>query len=912
MSQLTSVTARRLWLAALAFGCVLCLVILALTGYRLVTQHQYEQRGVLPYVLPTLVLPSDQWYGVNVSLEQYASDQDLQHALQWVKQGGFYWVRQHFAWADIEPQPGEYQWECWDRLVAAVNQQGLGLIAVLDTSPAWARRPADGENRFAPPQYASTYGLFVHAFAHRYAGQVACYQVWDQPNISPYWGAGPVEPSAYVHLLRIASAELRAADPAATILCAALAPNTEAGGRNMSDVLFLRGIYEAGGRGLFDVMAAKPYGFWSGPEDRRVSLEILNFSRLILLREEMVRHGDGDRPIWAVEFGWNSLPADWQGQPSPWGTDEMSKQTTRTTQAVQRARQEWGWLGVMCWAQLQPASPADDPLWGMALIGSNNQPTPFYRALQQAIAAPIPRRQADNSIYALKLAVVAALASLASVLAVHMWRLSPWGAWLHGLADAYLAAPDWAQGLLLGFVLLLYYFLPSSAASFLSLAGASVLIWLRPDIGLACMVFSIPFFLRSRAILGRPLSPVEVLIWLCFASWAGRSLLRPPSGTNVRAAAQRLGRGIRSYVHSLSALDWAVVAFVLISALSLLVSANRGVSIREFRVIIFEPVLLYVLLRQMPWGKSQLLWLADALLLAGVVMSLLGLYQYFISGDVIVTEGVRRVHGVYSSPNNLSLLLGRIIPLAIAAPLVASSRRRWIYALALLPLLSCLFLTYSRGGWLLSLPAAMLTVGLIRGVLPAGRPGGRRITVLAATAIVLCILLLLPLVGTQRFSSLLDLENGTTFRRLKLWQATWAMIRDHPITGVGLDNFLYQYPHYMLTEAWQEPDLSHPHNIVLDFWTRLGIGGVAVLIWLEAAFFALALRQYKRLPDGDARAMILGWIASMAAMLAHGLIDNSYFLVDLAFVFFLALGWVRATSRWRDSETGSEHGNAVA
>jgi O-antigen ligase len=185
-----------------------------------------------------------------------------------------------------------------------------------------------------------------------------------------------------------------------------------------------------------------------------------------------------------------------------------------------------------------------------------------------------------------------------------------------------------------------------------------------------------------------------------------------------------------------------------------------------------------------------------------------------------------------------------------------------------------------------------LAIGLLR---------GRRATYLALAVITICVLVLVPLVGTQRFASLLDLEQGTTFRRLRLWEATWAMIRDHPITGVGLDNFLYQYPNYMLADAWQEPDLSHPHNILLDFWTRLGLAGIGVLVWLVAAFFTLALRLHKRLPDGDGRAIILGWIASMAAMLAHGLIDNSYFLVDLAFIFFLTLGWIRAASRWPDS-----------
>ena len=140
--------------------------------------------------------------------------------------------------------------------------------------------------------------------------------------------------------------------------------------------------------------------------------------------------------------------------------------------------------------------------------------------------------------------------------------------------------------------------------------------------------------------------------------------------------------------------------------------------------------------------------------------------------------------------------------------------------------------------------------------------------------------------------SLFDLGGGTTYRRLKLWEATLNMIRDHPLFGVGLDNFLYHYPRYMLPAAWQEPDLSHPHNILLDWWTRLGVLGVGALIWLEVAFFRLGLRLYRSLGEGELRALVLGLMASMVGFLAHGLIDNSYFLVDLAFVFFLTLGIV--------------------
>jgi O-antigen ligase len=872
-------------LATVVILCSMSLAALAFLGYRLVSQHRYMQRGVLHESLPPLSLPSDGLFGVNASLEQYSSDEELRQALSLVRAGGFHWLRQHFPWAEIEPLPGEYDWTRWDRLIAEVKGQGLELIAVLDTSPVWARSPADRDNRFAPPQFVTTYGLFVRAFAQRYGEQITCYEVWDQPNLSPHWGVRPIDPASYVRLLKVAAAELKRADSDAIVLSAGLAPTTEAGGRNMSDVLFLRGIYQAGGRGHFDVLAAKPYGFWSGPEDRRVDPQVLNFSRVVMLREEMVRHGDGDVPIWAVEFGWNSLPQDWQGRPSPWGTDDIAKQTDRTARAVRRARQEWAWLGELCWSQLQPAVPVEDPLWGFALLGPDFEPTSFYSTLQDAISTPVAKVAVDHTSYYLKLTLLFLAALLTLALLARLWPLSPWQAWARRMATAYLATPEWAQWMWMGLSLAMYYFLPWPMPSLLALAFSGTLICLRLDIGLTYCVFSIPFFLYPKVIFGKSFSTVETLILLCFATWLGLWLRREVLSSGVRSSVRNFSRWVSVWLRSLRSLDWAVVAFVLLSALSLLVSINLGVSIRELRVIIIEPVLLYFLLRQAGFSQKQLMRLMDALLLAGLVVSVLGLYQYFVSGDVIVAEGVRRIRGVYASPNNLSLLLGRIIPLGISVLLIGRTPRRRVYGLVLVPLVLCLFLTYSRGGWLLSLPAALLTIGLFR---------GRRATLLAVAAIVTCALVLLPVVGTERFLSLLDFEQGTTFRRLKLWEASLAMIRDHPITGVGLDNFLYQYPDYVLPEAWQEPDLSHPHNIVLDYWTRLGIGGVVVLLWLQVAFFTRALRLYQRLPDGDQRAIILGLIASMASMLAHGLIDNSYFLVDLAFIFFLSFGWMRA------------------
>jgi len=311
---------------------------------------------------------------------------------------------------------------------------------------------------------------------------------------------------------------------------------------------------------------------------------------------------------------------------------------------------------------------------------------------------------------------------------------------------------------------------------------------------------------------------------------------------------------------------------------------------REFRVVVFESALFYFLLRVTPLGKQYLWRIVGALILAALVVSLIGLYQYFFTADVITAEGVRRIHGVYGSPNNLGLFLERIVPILAAIVLFGGSQwRRAACFLIGLPVILCLYLTYSRGAWLLGLPAAFIFLGLMR---------GKRAMLIALLVILAIALSLLPLIGTERLTSLFNTQSGTTFLRLKLWRASLNMIRDHPLFGVGLDNFLYQYrTRYVLPEAWEELDLSHPHNIVLDFWTRLGILGVIAIGWLQVAFFRKALRLYRRLGDRDLRALLLGLMASMVASLAHGLIDHSYFLVDLAFVFCLTIGIVARAER---------------
>jgi putative inorganic carbon (HCO3(-)) transporter len=413
---------------------------------------------------------------------------------------------------------------------------------------------------------------------------------------------------------------------------------------------------------------------------------------------------------------------------------------------------------------------------------------------------------------------------------------------------------------------------------------------------LLLIAFAIPFSFVYKRLGAAVLSPTEVLI-LAYALAYGVRLMRRPPGGRPGADANGPAPIASPKRRDLNCLDWAVLVFVAVSALSLWAAQDLMAAAWVLRIQVLEPALLYLFVRTYPRRRAVALHLADALVLGAVAVSMIGLYQYFLTAYVEAVEGVRRILSLYDSPNHLALYLVRVLPIALClAAFGRQVRLRRLHGLAFLPIALCLFLTYSRGAWLLGLPAALLAIAVLR---------GRRATGLALGLLVLAALALLPFVRTPRLASLVNLSGGTSFNRLVLWQGSLRMLLAHPLWGVGIGNFQSQYPHYMLPEAWREPTLYHPHNIVLEFWTVLGLPGLAALAWLVGAFLLSSIRLYRRLDDPSLQALVLGLIAGMAAALAHSLVDSAYFLTDLALLFMLSLGLVSALNQ-RDQATPTE------
>lgn len=329
---------------------------------------------------PQRVQTTNSKVGVHTRLIDEVEAWKVQRTLILAREMGASWIVEYFPWAYIETAPGRYDWRHSDMIIAHAANQGLTVIARLGMTPAWARPdPAVQETTFTYLDEVAyvDFAAFAAAFAARYGDTVRYIIVWNEPNLSFEWGFRPVDPEGYVDLLAAVYPAVRNANSQVQVLAGALAPTLEPEGSpaGLNDLLYLERMYQAGGAAYFDALAAHAYGLVFPPE-MSPAPELLNFRRVELLRDIMMRYGDAEKPIFVTESGWNDHPRwTWAVKPA--------QRVSYTLEAFHWAQSEWPWCpALVMWVFRTPA-PLRNYQDYFAFVTSDFRERPVYTFARQ-------------------------------------------------------------------------------------------------------------------------------------------------------------------------------------------------------------------------------------------------------------------------------------------------------------------------------------------------------------------------------------------------------------------------------------------------------------------------------------------------------------------------------------------------
>jgi hypothetical protein len=322
---------------------------------------------------------------------------DTDRTLGWAKGTGAEWVKQQVEWTNIESAPGEYDWYELDRIVNKVNENGLKLMLSVNHAPAWTRTDS---LEYGPPHDPAEFGSFMRILADRYAGRVAAYELWNEPNLRREWHGEPLDPALFVALIREGAGNIRVADPAARIISGAPAvTGINDGETAVDDRVYLRGMVAAGVGEWVDGIGAHPYGFANPPNERANDSnhqapshndhpsfffrDTLEDYRAILVEGGLVSH-----PLWVTEFGWPSTDGLGSADTTGWeyARDVSEEQQADYVVSGFQMGQALDWVGPMILWNLNIATiwGSDRPESAYSLLRPDGSYRPAYIAVRVA------------------------------------------------------------------------------------------------------------------------------------------------------------------------------------------------------------------------------------------------------------------------------------------------------------------------------------------------------------------------------------------------------------------------------------------------------------------------------------------------------------------------------------------------
>jgi O-antigen ligase len=388
----------------------------------------------------------------------------------------------------------------------------------------------------------------------------------------------------------------------------------------------------------------------------------------------------------------------------------------------------------------------------------------------------------------------------------------------------------------------------------------------------------------ALAVLTCALAPAYVIRW--HVGPLPTTLLEVSVLATIASFAVQTFRGRHAFAWR-SPFTIPAALFLVAGAIGVAVSPEHVAGLGLYRAYLVEPIAFFLVLGNVLNSSQRAKLVLGGLALGG---SVAGIANAFVILNAIRHHTLNLALPppvvIYNTPNAVALYLVPLI--GIAASLFLYDRERWVRpasAAFLVFALGATALSLSRGGYF-----ALAVIVLILAII-----NRYRWYLLPAVVVVGAAMSRVPPIAS-RLAHEFDLHdpNNTFVSRVDLWQATLRMLRDHPVFGSGMFGFARSIQAYR--GGFYEENLIYPHNIALNMWTETGLLGLASFVWLLVQTFRVSWTGWRSGPAAW-RAIQLGIVLAMVAIIVHGLVDVPYFKNDLALEFWTLLGLAWAGTR---------------
>lgn len=278
--------------------------------------------------------------------------------------------------------------------------------------------------------------------------------------------------------------------------------------------------------------------------------------------------------------------------------------------------------------------------------------------------------------------------------------------------------------------------------------------------------------------------------------------------------------------------------------------------------------------------KTKLKLSLNALVFITTLLCIYGIYQFIFGApmdeawiDKGYASNVTRIYSVFGNPNVYGEYLVLVIPVVFALFNTTKNKLlKLVYLIVIgLGILNTL-LTLSRGS-MVSLVIALVIVILLK--------AQQYIPILVILA--MASPFILPPIIITRIISIFAGDSSTDYRT-SIYQASFNMLRDNYVTGVGLGQFKELYKIYSFGAAKS----FHAHNTILMIFIETGLLGLISFVFMMIAWARdIITAMTKKKNVGFIEVSIMAGIIGCSI---QGMVDHIWHNYDIMLIYFVLLG----------------------
>jgi len=348
--------------------------------------------------------------------------------------------------------------------------------------------------------------------------------------------------------------------------------------------------------------------------------------------------------------------------------------------------------------------------------------------------------------------------------------------------------------------------------------------------------------------------PVMLAAW-AFLLWTGKSRAEAP------------------------AIFWPLVVYGALTLISAAFSRDPRTSLTDCKQLVLYLMIpaVYALARE---RRATLVM--HVIISAGAISAIVGVVQYGVFAYDTLGKRPLGFLGHWMTYSGLLML----VITATTSRLLFERRDRIWPALVLPALVAAVAVTLTRSAWVGSLAGVGVLLLL------------KDLRLFAVLPILLALIVVIaPASVTGRVYSIFNLQDATNRDRVAMLKAGAAIVRQHPLVGVGPNMIEVVYPIYRTPDA-VKPIQPHLHNVPMQIAAERGLPALAAWGWFIVTVVVELARKMKTARRPFLVAAALG---AVAAMLTAGLFENNFGDSEFLMLFLVMITLPFAADRGEDA-----------